>query len=174
MFLYGSPSVARGNKKPSIGIPKRAGSRAVRLVAQRPHPLAGTTLPGAAGWRGRCPALDVDNRLTQPTEEINKRPLSRSSGPRELRAGREGGRCQGRRAAGASAVVALDAVALSMSPAVSSMGVGILRVLLARKRPAPGAGGNRAGLDPRAAGRSVYLGDATAPMRQRSMRREVT
>ena len=34
--------------------------------------------------------------------------------------------------------------------------------------------GNRAGLDLRAAGRSVRLGDATAPIRQRSMRREVT
>ena len=34
--------------------------------------------------------------------------------------------------------------------------------------------GNRAGLDLRAAGRSVRLGDATAPIRQRSMRKEVT
>jgi len=51
----GSRSVARGNKKPSIGIPRRADTRATRLVAHWPHPLAGTTLPGQAGWRGRQP-----------------------------------------------------------------------------------------------------------------------
>jgi hypothetical protein len=53
---------------------------------------------------------------------------------------------------GASAAVALDALATSKC------------CLLARKRPAPAAGGNRAGLDPCAAGRSVFLG-ATAPIR---------
>ena len=31
-------------------------SYAVRLVAQRPHPFAGTTLPGTTGLRGRSPA----------------------------------------------------------------------------------------------------------------------
>jgi hypothetical protein len=44
-------------------------------LPQRPHPLAGTTLPGMAGWRGRCPALDADHHLPPLTGEINKRPL---------------------------------------------------------------------------------------------------
>ena len=44
------------NKKPSIGTPRRADipARSVSLPIW-PHPLAGTTLPGKAGWRGRQP-----------------------------------------------------------------------------------------------------------------------
>jgi hypothetical protein len=64
---------------------------------------------------------------------------------------------------GASAAVALDALATSMSPACWR-----------EKGPHRQRGAPRAGLDPCAAGRSVYLGDATSPICQRSLQGEVT
>jgi hypothetical protein len=43
-------------EKPSIGL-SRGGLALMRPISlpKWPHPLAGTTLPGKAGWRGRQP-----------------------------------------------------------------------------------------------------------------------
>ena len=71
----------------------------------------------------------------------------------------------------------LPAAATSMCLASCFVNVAasILWLLLVVERPAPGSGGQtRAGPDPCAPGRSVCLGDATAPIRKRSIRREVT
>jgi hypothetical protein len=75
---------------------------------------------------------------------------------------------------GASAAVALDAVAMSMSLAGFFHGRWHFTGAAGAKKARTGSGGNRAGLDPYAAGRSVYLVEAAAPVQQRSMLREVT
>ena len=58
-------------KSPSVW-PRRADYRATRFVAEWPHPLAGTTLPGKAGWRGRQPysfGKKIWARFSQPKQQ---------------------------------------------------------------------------------------------------------
>jgi len=43
------------HKKYLHRIGEEADKHATRIVADWPHPLAGATLPGMAGWRGRQP-----------------------------------------------------------------------------------------------------------------------
>ena len=52
--------------------PPCGGSTPPRLVAlMEPHPLAGATLPGKAGWLGRLPNLDADRVLAAGCSDRN-------------------------------------------------------------------------------------------------------
>jgi len=56
-------SFLRDIKNPPAVIHRGGLVSTTRLVAHRPHPLSGTTLPGRAGWRGQSPALDAGIKL---------------------------------------------------------------------------------------------------------------